>query len=375
MSDQSVLTSIPARLNMNCPINRTSYGYVSSYFMSNLLLVGHDIRHAPIGRNDPDPEMVESILPAISRNDYFYDAPCLKIWHQNDLGAFYGKGPRVGFPIFELESFNEVELHSLGNPDHLIVCSQWAKEVIKSTSKRDASVVPLGYDSRKFKPQPFKVDGSTYLGFNASTTVFANFGKFEIRKGHDVLSDIFNKAFNEDDDVALVMMPANPFMTNEEINEFVNRYKRSRLKDKIFFIPRLEAQSQVAQVMNSSHCGVFPSRAEGWNLEALEMLACGRHVIITDATAHKEFCNRSNCLLVDMESGYEPAYDGKWFNGDFDWRKIGDSEIDQFVEYMRSVHKKHKEGSLTLNNAGIVSTLEYTWENSTRKLSKVLNNL
>jgi len=364
------------RININCPINRTSYGYVSSYFMKYLLSQGYDVKHVPIGKNDPDPEIAEDIASAISGNDYFYDAVCLKIWHQNGLDDFYGGGPRVGFPIFELESFSKKELHSIGNPDHIFVCSNWAKGVIQNaTQRRDVSVVPLGYDPIKFRPLPFITEGVNALGLNASTTVFANFGKFEIRKGHDVLGDIFNKAFDKDDDVALIMMPSNPFMTNAEINSFVDRYKKSKLNDKIYFIPRLETQSQVAQVMNASHCGVFPSRAEGWNLEALEMLACGRHVIITNATAHTEFCDNSNCFLVNMESGYEPAYDGKWFNGAFEWRKIGEPEIEQFVEHMRYIHRQHKEGGLTLNYAGIESSHEYTWENSTKKLSHALSPL
>jgi len=68
---------------------------------------------------------------------------------------------------------------------------------------------------------------------------------------------------------------------------------------------------------------------------------------------------------VEMNSGYEPASDGKWFHGQFDWRKIGSDEVDQMVEYMRSVHKRRQEGQLEINSAGVESASKFTWENST----------
>ena len=71
---------------------------------------------------------------------------------------------------------------------------------------------------------------------------------------------------------------------------------------------------------------MFPSLAEGWNLEALEMMACGKQVIITDFSAHTEFCTKENADLVSI-SDTEPAFDGKWFFGQGNWAKIGEKEI------------------------------------------------
>ena len=63
-----------------------------------------------------------------------------------------------------------------------------------------------------------------------------------------------------------------------------------------------------------------------------------------------------------MESGYEPANDGKWFHGEFQWRKIGNSEIDQMVEHMRTIHQKRTDGSLQENTIGIESAQKFTWK-------------
>jgi glycosyltransferase involved in cell wall biosynthesis len=354
-------------ININAPINQTSYGYVSCNIIKELNLLGHDLRHIAIGNNDPDIEILPYIKDVLYRWDYSYNAPCIKIWHQHDLNAFYGKGKRIGMPIFELEQFNPLELHSLNNPDRLFVCSNWARSVLKNNLPNfsgSIDVVPLGVDNSIFKPCPLP---------SVKKTIFGNFGKFEVRKGHDILPEVFNKAFTEDDDVLLVMMPSNFFLNPHEVESWVKSFKNTKLGDKILFIERQKSHSMVYNIMSQIHCGIFPSRAEGWNLEALELLACGRHLIITNATAHTEFCNSENSYLVEMTSGYEKAKDFKFFDGSFEWRKIGTDEIDQMVNHMRTIHSKVQNNQLEVNNAGISTAQKYSWNNTALTIEKLLN--
>jgi len=357
-------------LNINCPINTTSYGYVSCNFIKELKNLGYDLRHILIGNSrSPDEELAPHIQSVLSRWDFSYSAPCLRIWHQFDLNPFYGNGTRIGFPIFELEKFNAVEMHSLNNPDELFVCSEWAKKVIEENipdKTNHTHVIPLGYNPEIFLPCEMP---------DSDSTIFGNFGKWEVRKGHDILSIAFNKAFEKHDDVYLVMMPTNPFNTEEEDKKWIDQYKNTKLGDKILLIKRQKTHSMVYNIMKQIHCGIFPSRAEGWNLEALELLACGKHLIITNCTAHTEFCNKDNALLIEMNSGYESAYDKKFFNGQFDWRKIGESEIDQMVEYMRYIHKLRVDGNLSVNKNGIESSKQYTWEKSAKILDNTIRSV
>jgi len=356
-------------LNINAPINTTSYGYVSSNIIRELHQLGHDVRYIPIGQTSPDDEIFSHIKSPLYRWDYSYTAPCLKIWHQHDLGGFYGKGIRIGMPIFELEKFNNIELHNLNNPDRLYVCSSWAKNVVEEQIVCDPSnvkVIPLGVDLDIFKPCNLP---------ETEKTIFGNFGKWETRKGHDVLPEIFNMAFEKKDDVLLVMMPSNPFLTQQQTSDWILKYKDTKLGDKIVFIDRQKNQRAVYKIMSQIHCGIFPSRAEGWNLEALELLSCGRHLIITEVTAHTEFCNPDNSLLINMSNEYEPAKDVKFFDGSFKWRKFGKNQIDQAVEYMRFIHKKNKEGSLYINKSGIDTANNFSWKNTANKIVEDLSCL
>lgn len=319
-----------------------------------------DLRHIPIYENAPDEELIPSLRPYLGRWDFHHDAACLRIWHQHELTTFYGHGKSIGFPIFELESFSPQEKHSLEYPDHLFVCSNWAKEVLeRELHLSNVHVVPLGYDDNIFVPD--------FMG-RRDVTVFGNFGKFEVRKGHDVLIEAFNKAFEKEDDVLLVMMPTNMFLTREEANSWTNKYKQCKLADKVQLIPRVKTQRMVYSIMSQIDCGVFPARAEGWNLEALECLACGKHLIITDCTGHTEFANEKNSRLINMTSGFERAIDNKFFNGTSEWRSFGKNEFDQLVQHLRDVHKSNKEGTLMSNSIGAVDAKRFSWKNSGNQL-------
>ena len=360
------------QINLQSPINTTSYGYVSSYLIRELKRIGVDIYHLGISNSMPD----KMFSPDVFLNTVKFDpsSPSLKIWHQHDLASifsggvsnYYERNIHVGFPIFELETFNEIEKISLSHPDYLFVCSEWAKNVIlKNIPKHNSNsvnVVPLGYDPDIFKPSPMPL----------GTTRFANFGKFEVRKGHDVLPQIFNKAFTKDDDVELIMMPHNFFLNQNETNRWVKSFINTPIGDKIKFVNRVESHNMVYDIMKNIHCGIFPSSAEGWNLEALELLACGKHLIITNCTGHTEFCNSENSMLVDMVSPKEVAYDGKFFNGQHLWNSIGKDEEDQMIEYMRKIHKLNKNNDLQQNVKGVESSKKFTWNNSALKIKEFI---
>ena len=123
--------------------------------------------------------------------------------------------------------------------------------------------------------------------------------------------------------------------------------------------------------MKQVDCGVFPSRAEGWNLEALELMACGKQVIITNYAAHTQFCNTKNSLLVDIDEK-ELAFDNKWFFGQGNWAKISEKQIQSIANHMSSVYNAKKTGSDMVNYEGIKTANQFTWSKSAEKL---LNNV
>lgn len=345
-------------INFQAPINNLGYGVAGYNIFKEIIKIHPSAALYPISKPEFTDKYIEK---GLNNRDWLKGhCPSVKIWHQNDVHTHIGKGEHIGFPIFELTEFSEEEELSMSHCDRLFVCSQWAKDVLtKNNIKKpeDIHVVPLGVDTEIFKPVPSR---------NDSKTIFFNCGKWEVRKGHDVLLECFNAAFEPQDNVELWMMCDNPFIG--QMNEqWKNLYKNSKLGSKIKFIPRQETHEDVYNIMRRVDCGVFPARAEGWNLELLEMMACGKQVIATNYSAHTEFCNDSNSYLIDMLER-EKAYDGVFFDGSKgEWAKFGNFEKETLIEHMRFNHFL-QPASQKQNEQGIITASKFTWENSAKEL-------
>ena len=358
------------------PINQLGYGQTGLNFTKELSKLCN-LSLFPIGQPTvTNKEDHSAVFVAMSNESWNAKAPCVKIWHQHDMAQRIGSGRMIGFPIFELDTFSAREIHHLNSCDELMVCSQWAKDIVMDqcppisyrgvpieefADKSRVHVVPLGVDNVLFKPAK-----STN-----QKTVFFNCGKWEVRKGHDFLISVWDNFCSrpevDADDVELWMMCDNPFLNEEEKNRWENLYKRNDIR----LLPRVEKHEEVYNVMKEVDCGVFPSRAEGWNLEALELLSCGKQLIITNYSAHTEFCNKDNSYLVEV-TDTEPAFDGKWFFRQGNWAKIGYSEMLRFVDSMVDVYKRKKLGEDITNNAGIETAQQFTWKNAAERMLKCL---
>lgn len=344
-------------INLNCPINNLGYGCAGLNIFSELFNSKHTVALFPIGQIQTASKYVADIKKSIENTDFFdVNAPCIKIWHQHDMASFIGKGKHIGFPIFELDKFNSREKHHLSTCDEIFVCSRWAKDVILNNlnfPENLVKIVPLGVDNSVFKPIISK----------RKPTIFLNVGKWEVRKGHDILPDLFSKSFNSGDNVELWMMNDNPFLNDEQTEHWKNLYRNSDLGDKIRFIPRVKSHEEVAQLMSQADCGLFPSRAEGWNLEILEMMACGKQIIATDYSGHTEFCDEANSHLVPMEE-LEPANDGVWFHGHGNWMKITNDNMKTLSNYMKHIHYLKQNGHLGINKNAVKTANYFSWKHT-----------
>lgn len=344
-------------LNIWAPIAQTGYGIAALNFIKNLSTFDVEPLLKPMGNSCQINSAEEKVIiqRAIDEGKYpDNNAPCLKIWHQWLLGERIGRGPYYAMPIFELDRFNDIERHHLRIPDELMVNSHWAKDVIKREVGRDAHVVPLGVNTDIFKSQDNMNGQQTYQ--------FLNIGKWEVRKGHDILPDLFNKAFTAKDDVALNLMPFNPFISQEQHLEWVKKYKNTKLGDKVFILNPVTNHQDIADVIQQCDCGIYPTRAEGWCFPLLETMACNKPVITTNYSGHTEFCDRTNSFLTDITE-FEDAYDNKWFNGQGKWAKLTRSNEDEIIDYMRYCYKERPE-----NHNGRLTAEKFTWKAATYKL-------
>lgn len=344
------------KINVNCAVGRTGYGITSLNILKQLYLLDADVALFPIGNSmelngEEEKPIIQKMASHIDDFDPY--APCLKIWHQNDLATRIGSGDYYAFPFFELDTLNNREKHHLNSCDHIFTASSWSKEVLEKNGViNPITVTPLGVDTNIFKiPTRIKMDTGNYI--------FSHIGKWEQRKSQDFLLKAFELAFQPNDNVELWLMPHNPFLNQEEENYWLSLVQNNKLKDKIKVYSRLPTQYHVADFIFNTDCGVFLSRAEGWNNEILEFMAMNKPVIATNYSAHTEYCTRDNCNLVDIDS-LEEARDNKWFFGEGKWAKLGENQLSQTIDHMRYLYSNN----IISNPNGIKSAEKYSWKNT-----------
>lgn len=359
------------KVHIQTPICNTGYGIAGINIIKALREIKPKAKSSPevfasmIG--SPDPQMFEEIKTEAHKAIYNFDnyVPIVKIWHQHQLFERPGKGTYYGFPIFELDTFVDLEKASLKAPDQLLVCSKWAAQIIEEQTGRKCDIVPLGVDDNIFNGHiDFKEDNS----YN-----FFTIGKLEYRKGHDFIVNCFNKAFEKNDDVKLNMMINNFFLDPQIMQKWYSNFKDTKIGQKINFYNSVNSHQQIADFIKQQDCGLFPSRAEGWNLELLESMACNKKVITTNYSGHTEFCNNENSYLIDIDEK-ELAYDkmdGLWFRGQGNWAKLDENQEEQMIEYMRICYKENKRG----NFEGLKTAANFSWENTAKKLLSIIYDI
>jgi glycosyltransferase involved in cell wall biosynthesis len=350
------------KINYSSPINNTGYGLASINILRELAQIA-DVTYYPIGQpsvnNQYDHDLIMSLLR--KRMEVDINAINFKIWHQFDLLEHIGRGKYIAYPFFELDTFNDYEKNNLKVPDSICVSSKWGQEVLlKNGIDSESFVVPLGVNRNIF-------NNTIKRTRSDDKYIFLNIGKWEVRKGHDILFSLFNKAFPDQKDVELWILASektNSYSSPDELKQWKNMYGSDRIK----LFSGFDTQEEIAQLIANADCGLYPSRAEGWNLELLETMSMGKPAIATNYSAHTEFCTPDNCYLVNIDET-EKAFDGKAFQGQGNWAKLGNNQIENFIEHMRYVYNNR----INSNDKGIETAQKYSWSNSAHQVLRCMN--
>ena len=352
------------KLNLFAPINNLGYGIVG-FNLLKALSQKLDVSLSLIGTvstSEPSSEFIQDSIRKLYQFDGFHNAPCLKVWHEFSLAERVGSGPCFAFPFFEINKLDQRRINHLSSVDGIIVASQWAKDIITKSQKISVpvSVIPLGVDTSIFTHGPHPA---------TDKCVFLNCGKWEKRKGHDLLLKMFQTAFPNETDVELQMMPSNPFLPDKNKYEWERYYKSdSRVK----ILDRVATHAEVANIMSSTNCGIFPSRAEGWNLEILEMMSMGKSIITTNYSAHTQFCNHQNSRLINIER-FEKAEDGLFFDGSSgEWASLEGAPFEQGVTHLKEFYRQWQSNHAIINEEGIQTAKKLSWTNTANQIEETI---
>jgi glycosyltransferase involved in cell wall biosynthesis len=372
-------------LNLYGALNDLGYGIVTRGLAKGLLECGvYDYHLDPIGQ----PQLEDQgELQALQRNIGIYwkrDLPSVSVWHEFDLSRFSGK-KLVAMPIFETTDFWPLAKSYLSQMDAVFVLSSWAKQVVENSIGNSVPVCVVPSAANLIQDPEVDATGKN------SVFTFLSLGKLEKRKGHVELIQAYINAFKSSSvDTRLLLHCYNPFDQNFAgtlINIFnslglkvVNAITRGATLtgvcgNAIVEIPlgRLPAK-QISKLYRFAHVGVFPSRAEGWNLPLMEGIQSGLPCIATDYSAHTEYLTEQYKYPQDLllkNISMESAMDGVFFKGDRgDW---GVLNLDAISEKMLYAYNNYDKIIKNFDNSMLKET--FTWKNSALKLLAALESI
>lgn len=387
-------------INLLTVVNNRSYGIWGKNVLKALHQLGAEYSFFPLHPIDlaqDEGDFVQPIQAGLKQAEFFYKSgDSLAIWHEFCLGQQVGKR-KVAWTLFELDKLNDIQRYHLNYQDLVLLPSEWHINVAcENRIVSDMKVCPLGVDTSKFFPMKtvekvgFSFGNDQMIKEEVKSrdkTIFISVGKWEKRKSHDLLPSLFSKAFTKKDNVELRCFHHNPFLNEEQVKAWLKLYYESPLASKIkvysdYTIQNYNATDQqitykwydqkgLTENYNMADAALCLSRTEGWDLPALEALACGLPVIATNYAGHTGFLNENNARLIPIKK-LESANDGVWFNGFGNWASIDSDAEDAIIHHMREIHRMKQEGQDLTNQAGIKTAHEHSWLNVTNKLLEIL---
>lgn len=150
------------------------------------------------------------------------------------------------------------------------------------------AVVPNGIDPERFSPDR---DVAPYPLPTRKSFTFLYIGGALPRKGVDVLLAAYRRAFNRDDDVALVLklFGTRSFYQLEDGGASLRAFAAGRDAPELVVIDEELTDEDVVRLYRTCGALAFPYRGEGFGLPMLEALACGLPVIATAGGAADAF--------------------------------------------------------------------------------------
>lgn len=359
------------QLHFDGPINSLSFGNVSLNFLRELHKTGLNISIYPTGAKADfsafdkiDPSLVEWITESAHNRHVNLNskAPTLKLWHIN--GAEQRVAPKQFlYTFYECSQPTPDEIAIVNSQEHVFFSSSYAAEKFREAGCKNVSFIPIGFDP------DFRKTSKEYFG--ESTTHFGLIGKLEKRKNTLEIIKVWLDKFGNDSKYQLTCLINNPFFKREDFESVISRVVEGGKFTNINFLPNLKTNSEVNDLLNSIDIDLSGlSSSEGWGLPAFNATALGKWSLVSNCSAHKDWANEQNCVLVEPD-GEIACYDEMFFvkgarfnQGNF--FNIGDDQISDALDRSLSMAKYS-------NPHGELLRTQFTYEKTiTSILEKIL---
>lgn len=357
---------------LNIPLNSVSFGQISTAIARELNSRGITPALFPIGNVDlstqgEDAGLTQWVQTCIgkSMDEHSRDNPTLKLWHLNNDSVLSPSVIQNLITFYELDGPTKHELNVIKNNNKVYVTSKYTKEVLDSAGADGVEYLPLFFDKANFE----RKDDAYYSDDRITFTLA---GKFERRKHHGKILNTWAKKFGNNKKLYLNCAVYNSFLKPEDNQALTAQSLENQNYFNINFLNFMNKNSVYNDFLNSGDIIIGMSGGEGWGLPEFQSVAMGKHSVILNEHAYKDWANDDNSVLVNS-SGKIPAYDGMFFHkgGPVNQGNIYDWNEDDFISACEEAIKRVESNKL--NEAGLKLQSEYTVEKTTDILLESLN--
>jgi len=248
----------------------------------------------------------------------------------------------IGFTYWETTVLPPEWVVEMNKCDEIWTTSAWAKNCFINSGV----VVPvfafnLGVDTNIFYPNHKKKNNDfTFLHIGSPST----------RKNTQLVVDAFLKLFKNDDRYKLILKSRG----TPDARYIINGTNSLNENEQIKVIEDYLSEEDLADLINSVDCFVYPTRGEGWGMSPFQSITCGIPTICTNETACTEFAHLSVPLSAPMTSS---GQFGIYCNGEW-----ADPKIDDLCDKMMYVVNNYDEVLNKTMDSSIFLRDNYSWE-------------
>jgi glycosyltransferase involved in cell wall biosynthesis len=345
----------------------TGYAKLNRNLLFEMLQQEARIKFTPCV-NEGAPVPIDSKAEAVLRNLYHQVLPDEYVALFNYIPIHFKREENhynIGLTMFECNRLPIGWENYCNMMDEIWVPSHFNyKTFVESGVKPEKlKVMPLGINVDSFHPSGTEMK----IDLKRKYTFLTICSSWDPRKGLETLVEAFFEEFKEDEDVCLIIKTraANQQEMNDQqkrINQCAIRVS-GKVRTSIILITTSESwtDERVSQLYNSADCYVLPTHGEGWNLTAMEAMACELPVITTNWSAHLDFINQKNGYLIDL-SGFQPIHA---FGTNLTWALPSKEHLKYLMRYVYShPMEANQKGKLARETV----TKQYTCSKTTEKM-------
>lgn len=231
-------------------------------------------------------------------------------------------------------------------------------------------VIPNGIDPGLFTPYGYK-----YLLPTKKKLKFLFVGGTIYRKGIDILLKSYVTAFNNQDDVTLIIkdMGGSSFYEGQTNLKMIEDARKISNSPEIIYINEDLREEEIAALYRACNVFVSPYRGEGFSLPVLEAMACGLPVIVTDGGATDDFVDTMYAWKIPSTlKSIGTEMNGKTFAKE---AFLLEPDLKELVRILKDVQLKSNSLKMMGILAQYVARTEWTWSLATLKILTRLDYL